>query len=76
MQKLEDEPANSERPIRWELGSCWLQHLLKQETPVNHSDSHEDDNEAVEPVVKGLGKQFKFLKKREKKTSTEAGVYD
>ncbi|KAL6137794.1 hypothetical protein ACLB2K_063083 [Fragaria x ananassa] len=76
LTKLKDEPANSERSIRWELGSCWLQHLLKQETPVNNSDSPEDDNEAAAPVVKGLGKQFKFLKKREKKTSTEAGTYD
>ncbi|PRQ50579.1 putative clustered mitochondria protein [Rosa chinensis] len=76
LAKLEDEPANSEGSIRWELGSCWLQHLQKQETPVNNSDSPEDDIEAAEPVVKGLGKQFKFLKKREKKTSTEAGTYD
>ncbi|XP_050383818.1 protein REDUCED CHLOROPLAST COVERAGE 3 [Argentina anserina] len=76
LTKLEDEPVNSERSIRWELGSCWLQHLLKQETPVKNSESVLDENEVAEPVVKGLGKQFKFLKKREKKTSTEAGAYD
>ncbi|PIN14359.1 hypothetical protein CDL12_13021 [Handroanthus impetiginosus] len=65
--KLEDNPATVESCIRWELGSCWVQHLQKQETPAdNVSGSHKDDNKA-EPVVKGLGKQFKMLKKREKK---------
>lgn len=77
LAKLEDEPANSERSIRWELGSCWVQHLKKQETSVvNNSDSPEDHNEVAEPVVKGLGKQFKFLKKREKKSSGAGGTYD
>lgn len=78
LAKLEDEPNNSERSIRWELGSFWVQHLQKQETSVvNNSDSPDDDNEAAEPVVKGLGKQFKFLKKREKKRSSGAGgTYD
>lgn len=69
LTKLENEPANSERSIRWELGSCWVQHLQKQESSVvGDSDSLEDNNEA-EAIVKGLGKQFKLLKKREKKTS-------
>lgn len=67
LTKLDDNPAIAESCIRWELGSCWVQHLQKQETPgVNNSASHKDGND-VEPVVKGLGKQFKMLKKREKK---------
>ncbi|PQQ18578.1 protein TSS [Prunus yedoensis var. nudiflora] len=75
LTKLENEPANSERSIRWELGSCWVQHLQKQESSVvSDSDSLEDNNEA-EAIVKGLGKQFKLLKKREKKTSGER-TYD
>lgn len=76
LKNLENEPASSERPIRWELGSCWVQHLQKQETAtVNNSDSPKVDKEA-EPIVKGLGKQFKLLKKREKKTVGESRTYD
>lgn len=75
LTKLENEPVNSERSIRWELGSCWVQHLQKQESSVvSDSDSLDDNNEA-EAIVKGLGKQFKLLKKREKKTSGER-TYD
>lgn len=70
---LDSSPAVAESCIRWELGSCWVQHLQKQETPTdNNSASHKDDNK-VEPVVKGLGKQFKLLKKREKKIDGASG---
>ncbi|XP_044485664.1 protein TSS-like [Mangifera indica] len=65
LTKLEGEPAASERSIRWELGSCWVQYLQKQETDLN-SMRPGIDNE-VEYAVKGLGKQFKFLKKRDNK---------
>uniref|UniRef100_A0A2N9HLW1 CLU central domain-containing protein n=1 Tax=Fagus sylvatica TaxID=28930 RepID=A0A2N9HLW1_FAGSY len=69
LKKLKEKPIESKRSIRWELGSCWVQHLQKQESPTgNKSNSPDDDNEA-EHAVKGLGKQFKFLKKREKKES-------
>lgn len=65
LSKLKEEPIGSEKPIRWELGSCWLQHLQKQD---NEPDSKSKAPES-EPAVKGLGKQFKLLKKREKKPS-------
>ncbi|KAF2547485.1 hypothetical protein F2Q70_00019984 [Brassica cretica] len=32
LTKLEEERESSERSIRWELGSCWVQHLQKKET--------------------------------------------
>ncbi|KAL8042966.1 hypothetical protein ABFX02_09G087500 [Erythranthe guttata] len=67
---LDSSPAIAESCFRWELGSCWVQHLQKQETPAdNNSGSRKDDNK-VEPVVKGLGKQFKLLKKRENKLAS------
>ncbi|XP_011073390.1 protein TSS [Sesamum indicum] len=70
LTKLNDNPATAESCIRWELGSCWVQHLQKQEKPAhNSSGSHKEDNK-VETVVKGLGKEFKMLKKREKKISS------
>ncbi|KAK3020493.1 hypothetical protein RJ639_045743 [Escallonia herrerae] len=68
--KLEEKEAVSERSIRWELGSCWLQHLQKQEAPEDNKSSKSPENEKSQPVVKGLGKQFKMLKKREKRLSS------
>lgn len=63
LKNLEKSEASG-KPIRWELGSCWVQHLQKQETPSGDNSPNEDK---AETVVKGLGKQFKMLKKREKK---------
>ncbi|CAI9280769.1 unnamed protein product [Lactuca saligna] len=63
LKNLEKSEASG-KPIRWELGSCWVQHLQKQEAPSGDSSPNEDK---AETVVKGLGKQFKMLKKREKK---------
>ncbi|KAK1434042.1 hypothetical protein QVD17_10960 [Tagetes erecta] len=61
-----EKSTDAVKPIRWELGSCWVQHLQKQEAP--SGDKAEKTNEdKPESVVKGLGKQFKLLKKREKK---------
>ncbi|KAL0354827.1 UNVERIFIED_CONTAM: protein TSS [Sesamum radiatum] len=68
LTKLNDNPATAESCIRWELGSCWVQHLQKQEKPAdNSSGSHKEENK-VETVVKGLGKEFKMLKKRKRKS--------
>ncbi|KAK3219289.1 hypothetical protein Dsin_013259 [Dipteronia sinensis] len=68
LTKLEGEPDASERPIRWELGSCWIQHLQKQETPSDVNSRSGIVNETDHAVkVKGLGKQFKFLKMRDNK---------
>ncbi|CAA0816455.1 Tetratricopeptide repeat (TPR)-like superfamily protein [Striga hermonthica] len=70
LTRLENNTPTTESCFRWELGSCWLQHLQKQETPeVNNSGSPKDSNKA-EPEVKGLGKQFKLLKKRDKRIPT------
>lgn len=72
LKMLEDKPDTSERSIRWELGSCWAQHLQNRETQTdNHSKNPGNGNEA-EVAVKGLGKKFKLLKKREKKSGGES----
>ncbi|KAJ7962824.1 Tetratricopeptide repeat (TPR)-like superfamily protein [Quillaja saponaria] len=71
MRKINEELVVSERSIRWELGSCWVQHLQKQETPTDsNSEKKIYVDYEVEPAVKGLGKQFKLLKKRENKPSS------
>ena len=66
LKKLKEMPIDSKRSIRWELGSCWVQHLQKQESPTGKKSKSPDDDNGAEHSVKGLGKQFKFLKKREK----------
>lgn len=71
LSKLEKEPSASKKSIRWELGSCWVQHLQKQENEPDSKPKSSKDVKEIEPAVKGLGKQFKLLKKREKKTTTE-----
>ncbi|KAF3450909.1 hypothetical protein FNV43_RR06998 [Rhamnella rubrinervis] len=72
LKTLEDKLDTSERSIRWELGSCWVQHLQNQESQTdNHSKNSGNGNEA-EAAVKGLGKKFKLLKKREKKSGGES----
>lgn len=70
--KLEEEPTTSKKSIRWELGSCWLQHLQKQESEPDSKSKSPKDVKEIEPAVKGLGKQFKLLKKREKKANANS----
>lgn len=66
LTKLEEKSDSSERPIRWELGACWVQHLLKNETVMKNvcgKPATNDENE-----IKGLGKQFKVLKSKSKES--------
>ncbi|KAH0749501.1 hypothetical protein KY290_028733 [Solanum tuberosum] len=73
LSKLKGMDDKSKGSIRWELGSCWVQHLQKQETPAK--DTVGNDGKA-EPIVKGLGKQFKMLKKREKRPGNVSSMDD
>ncbi|XP_060167908.1 protein REDUCED CHLOROPLAST COVERAGE 3 [Lycium barbarum] len=73
LNKLEGMDDKSKGSIRWELGSCWVQHLQKQETP---SEDTVGNDGKVEPTVKGLGKRFKMLKKREKRPSNVSSMDD
>ena len=72
-KKLKEEPVVSKRSIRWELGSSWAQHLQRQETSTDNNFRKNDGNE-VEQTVKGLGKQFKLLKRTEKKVTSLNGT--
>ncbi|KAH9666958.1 protein TSS [Citrus sinensis] len=74
LAKLELEPTASERSIRWELGSCWVQHLQKQETTTDTKSTRSGDDIKTEHAVKGLGKQFKFLKKRENRPNLVGSI--
>ncbi|KAL9244698.1 hypothetical protein vseg_018447 [Gypsophila vaccaria] len=71
LTKLADEkPVDDQSEIRWELGSCWIQHLQKQESE-QKSPKEVETKTNGEVSVKGLGKEFKSLKKREKKSSAD-----
>ncbi|TKY64584.1 TSS protein [Spatholobus suberectus] len=51
-----------------------MQHLQKQETSTDNSSKNHEDGDEVEQAVKGLGKQFKFLKRRERKSNNLDGA--
>ncbi|KQK01113.1 protein TSS isoform X1 [Brachypodium distachyon] len=71
LQKLEDEAPRETRPIRWELGACWVQHLQNQSS--EKTDAKKSDETKDVPTVKGLGKQFGQLKEIKKKTDDKSG---
>ncbi|XP_058226689.1 protein REDUCED CHLOROPLAST COVERAGE 3 [Rhododendron vialii] len=76
LRNLDEKPEASDNSIRWELGSCWVQHLQKQETPSDNSSNNSEGDSKADLEVKGLGKQFKMLKKREKKPNGESNIDD
>ncbi|KAM3224232.1 hypothetical protein ACQJBY_057562 [Aegilops geniculata] len=49
MQNLEAEAPRETRPIRWELGACWVQHLQNQtsEKADDNTASTKEDKEAI-----------------------------
>ncbi|KAG2268380.1 hypothetical protein Bca52824_062935 [Brassica carinata] len=72
--KLEEEKESSDRSIRWELGSCWVQHLQKKETVTEDLCGKPAMNGETDLSVKGLGKQFKVLKMKNKKSENTSTV--
>ncbi|XP_039060947.1 protein TSS-like [Hibiscus syriacus] len=64
LTKLEEILVARERSIRLELGSCWVQYLQKLESSTETTSNGPGHDREAEPAVKGLGKQFKCLKKR------------
>uniref|UniRef100_A0A453PVN5 CLU central domain-containing protein n=1 Tax=Aegilops tauschii subsp. strangulata TaxID=200361 RepID=A0A453PVN5_AEGTS len=71
MQNLEGEAPRETRPIRWELGACWVQHLQNQTS--EKADGKKSDETKDVPTVKGLGKQFGQLKEIKKKSDDKSG---
>ncbi|CAD6241976.1 unnamed protein product [Miscanthus lutarioriparius] len=71
LQKLESEAPIVTRPIRWELGACWVQHL--QNPTSEKTETKKSDETKDVPTVKGLGKQFGQLKEIKKKTDDKGG---
>lgn len=70
LKKLEIEPSRNSKPIRWELGACWVQHLQNQAS--SKSESKKTEDAKPEPAVKGLGKQGALLKEIKRKIDVKA----
>jgi protein TIF31 len=66
-------PINKTRIIRWELGSSWLQHLQKKDSPTSENGKGNATKANKEPAVKGLGKHFEQLRKIKKKECNVEG---
>ncbi|KAL0915483.1 hypothetical protein M5K25_015904 [Dendrobium thyrsiflorum] len=69
LYNLEKVLGFTEKAFRWELGTCWLQHLQKNKNSAVEGDNENEEDNFVEPIVKGFGKQFEQLKRIRKKTN-------
>ncbi|CAN6241120.1 unnamed protein product [Urochloa humidicola] len=67
LRNLDSMPSKNTRIIRWELGSSWLQHLQKKDSPTSENGKGNATKAEKEPAVKGLGKHFEQLRKIKKK---------
>ncbi|KAJ3699054.1 hypothetical protein LUZ61_002759 [Rhynchospora tenuis] len=66
--KLQSESHEGKRPIRWELGACWVQHLQNEKNEPKKTEENKTGQ-----TVKGLGKKFGQLKEIKKKTEDNGG---
>ncbi|CAL5029714.1 unnamed protein product [Urochloa decumbens] len=73
LRKLDSMPSKIPRIIRWELGSSWLQHLQKKDSPTSENGKGNATKAEKEPAVKGLGKHFEQLRKIKKKECNTEG---
>lgn len=65
LRSLKGEGTKMRKPLRWELGACWVLHL---QNPSSGKTEPKKKEHKVEQTVKGLGKQFGQLKEIKKKT--------
>ncbi|XP_027067368.1 protein REDUCED CHLOROPLAST COVERAGE 2 isoform X2 [Coffea arabica] len=66
----EDTKQAKPKPVRWELGACWVQHLQNQDS--GKTDSKKGEKAKAEPAVKGLGKSGGLLTDIKKKSDDRA----
>ncbi|XP_064984997.1 protein REDUCED CHLOROPLAST COVERAGE 1-like [Musa acuminata AAA Group] len=76
--KLEEEEAECNVSVRWELGACWIQHLQDQNNgEKDKKQASEKDKKQIttktksEIRVEGLGKPLKILKNPKKKPDSD-----
>ncbi|RZC56526.1 hypothetical protein C5167_015375 [Papaver somniferum] len=67
LEKLQEEEADQEIFVRWELGACWLQHLQDQNN-AEKDKKPSTEKAKTETKVEGLGKPLRFPKNPKKKT--------
>lgn len=66
LEKLQEEEADQEIFVRWELGACWLQHLQDQNN-AEKDKKPSTEKAKTETKVEGLGKPLRFPKNPKKK---------
>ncbi|XP_068664586.1 protein REDUCED CHLOROPLAST COVERAGE 1-like [Aristolochia californica] len=66
LTKLQEEEAEKETFLRWELGACWVQHLQDQIT-AEKDKKQSGEKTKSKSTIEGLGKPLKFLKNSQKK---------
>lgn len=76
--KLEEEEAECNVSVRWELGACWIQHLQdqnngdKDKKQVGENDKKQITTKTKSEIrVEGLGKPLKILKNPKKKPDSD-----
>ncbi|KAF8380048.1 hypothetical protein HHK36_027518 [Tetracentron sinense] len=67
LAKLQEEEAERDVFVRWELGACWIQHLQDQKN-AEKDKKPSSEKAKSETKVEGLGKPLKFLKSHKKKS--------
>ncbi|KAL3651496.1 hypothetical protein CASFOL_004498 [Castilleja foliolosa] len=65
LSKLQEEEAERDDFVRWELGACWIQHLQGQRKTENEKKTSNEKNKN-EMKVDGLGTPLRSLKNRKK----------
>ncbi|XP_077227118.1 tetratricopeptide repeat (TPR)-like superfamily protein [Tasmannia lanceolata] len=67
LTKLQEEDANRDIFIRWELGACWMQHLQEQINAEKEKKKTEEKTKS-KSAVEGLGKPLRLIKNPQKKS--------
>ncbi|OVA11326.1 Tetratricopeptide repeat-containing domain [Macleaya cordata] len=67
LAKLQEEEADQEIFVRWELGACWIQHLQDQNNAEKDKKPSAEKAKS-ETKVEGLGKPLRFPKNPKKKS--------
>ncbi|XP_068644320.1 protein REDUCED CHLOROPLAST COVERAGE 1-like [Aristolochia californica] len=69
LSKLQEEEAEKDTFMRWELGACWIQHLQDQIT-AEKDKKQSGEKTKSKSTIEGLGKPLKLLKNSQKKSDS------
>ncbi|GAB4844598.1 hypothetical protein Ancab_037997, partial [Ancistrocladus abbreviatus] len=70
LTKLQEEKAENDNFVRWELGACWIQHLQDQKNTDKDKKPSAEKNKS-EMKVQGLGTPLRCLKNKKAEGSLQ-----